>query len=102
MKTKLRAGFVGTGMLVGIIFGAPVVFAQSFSFPVAGFTTTNVCKNSGTAPPACQILTDGSPSLPTIAAGGVLRLTTATQNQHGAAWFRVQQQIGRASCRERV
>jgi len=93
MKTTLRGGFVTAGLLVGIVWGAQVVSAQSFSFPVGGFTTTNVCKNSGTPPPACQVRTDGSPKLPTVATGGVLRLTTANQNQHGSAWFNLAQPL---------
>ncbi len=92
MRTTLR-GFAAAGLLVGFFFGAQIASAQTFSFPVAGFNTTNVCKNSSTPPPACQVLTDGSPSQPSIASGGVLRLTTANNNQHGAAWFDVPQPI---------
>lgn len=69
------------------------VSAQTFSFPVGGFTTSNVCANSGTPPPSCQILTNGSPSQPQITSGGALRLTKANQNQHGSAWFAVQQPL---------
>src|SRR6267154_2769434 len=87
MKTTIRGGFVAVGLLVGIIFGARMASAQTFGFPVGGFTTSNVCNNSSTPPPACQVLTDGSPSLPTVATGGVLRVTAANANQHGAAWF---------------
>ncbi len=67
--------------------------AQSFNFPVGGFTSSNVCANSATPLPACQVLTNGSPSQPQVASGGVLRLTTANQNQHGSAWFKVQQPL---------
>jgi len=67
--------------------------AQSFSFPVGGFTTTNVCANSGNPPPSCQILTNGSPSRPQITSSGALRLTTANLNQHGSAWFKIQQPL---------
>jgi hypothetical protein len=67
--------------------------AQSFSFPVGGFTTTNVCANSTTPPVGCQILTNGSPTKPSIASGGVLRLTSAKQNQHASAWFATQQPL---------
>lgn len=93
MKTMLHFGFVAVGLLVGITLSAQLVSAQSFSFPVAGFTTSNVCKNGGTLSPACQVLTDGSPSLPRVATGGVLRLTTANLNQHGAAWFNLPQPL---------
>lgn len=89
MKTTLR-GFVAVGLFVAVLAGltvvAPAASGQAFSFPVGGFSTTNVCKNSGTAPPACQVLTNGFPSRPTVVSG-VLRLTTASQNQHGSAWF---------------
>ncbi len=67
--------------------------AQSFSFPTGSFTTSNVCANSSTPPPSCQILTDGSPTQPQIASGGVLRLTTANTNQHGAAWYYQQEPL---------
>ncbi|HXJ41965.1 MAG TPA: hypothetical protein VNH18_21995, partial [Bryobacteraceae bacterium] len=67
--------------------------AQSFSFPVGGFTTANVCANSGNPPPSCQILTNGSPSRPQITSSGALRLTSANQNQHGSAWFKIQQPL---------
>jgi len=72
---------------------ASVAAAQSFRFPVGGFTTTNVCGNSKTPPPACQVLTNGSPSLPQVVKGGILRLTTANLNQHGSAWFSTQQPL---------
>jgi hypothetical protein len=93
MKTTLRGGFVAVGLLVGILWGAQLASAQTFGFPVAGFTASNVCQNSVTPPPACQVLTDGSPSQPTIATGGVLRVTTANQNQHGAAWYYLPQPV---------
>lgn len=93
MKAMLRGGFVCAGLFAGILLGIKPVAAQTFSFPVGGFTTSNVCKNATTPPPACQVLTDGSPKLPAVVTGGVLRLTTATQNQHGAAWFELQQPL---------
>ncbi len=93
MKTTIRGAFLAVGVLVGVIFGAQSASAQTFGFPVGGFTTSNVCKNSATPPPACQVLTDGSPSRPTVVTGGVLRLTTANLNQHGAAWFYLAQPL---------
>jgi hypothetical protein len=93
MKTTIRGAFVAVGLLVGVIFGAQPASAQTFGFPVAGFTTSNVCQNSATPPPTCQVLTDGSPSQPTVITGGVLRLTTANQNQHGAAWYYLTQPL---------
>jgi HYDIN/CFA65/VesB family protein len=92
-KTTICGGFVAVGLLVGIIFGAQQASAQTFGFPVAGFTTSNVCQNSSTPPPSCQILTDGSPSQPTVVTGGILRLTTANINQHGAAWYYLTQPL---------
>lgn len=80
-------------MALGGIFATPVASAQSFSFPAGGFTTSNVCANSSTPPPTCQVLTNGSPSQPQVASGGVLRLTSANQNQHGSAWFKLQQPL---------
>jgi hypothetical protein len=93
MKTTMRSGFLAVGVLVGVIFGAQLVSAQTFGFPVAGFTTSNVCSNSATPPPACQVLTNGFPFQPTVVTGGVLRLTTANINQHGAAWYYLPQPL---------
>src|SRR5579862_6883529 len=93
MKAMFRGGFVCAGLFAGILVGIKPVAAQTFSFPVGGFTTSNVCKNATTPPPACQVLTVGSPTLPKVVTGGILRLTTANQNQHGAAWFELQQPL---------
>ena len=84
--------FLLTVLLVGPKF-AVQASAQSFSIPAGGFTTSNVCANSSTPAAACQVLTNGSPNQPQIASGGVLRLTKATQNQHGSAWFKLQQPL---------
>src|SRR5215813_8223654 len=75
-------------LILPTLLGA-MASGQSFSFPVGGFTAANVCANSGTPSSACQVLTNGSPSRPQVANGGVLRLTTANQNQHGSAWFSI-------------
>jgi len=93
MKTTARGGFAVVGLLAVMILGTQVVSAQSFGFPVAGFTTSNVCKNSGTPAAACQVLTDGFPSQPKAVTGGILRLTTANLNQHGAAWYYLPQPL---------
>jgi hypothetical protein len=92
-RSTVRGGLLAVGILVGMISGAQMASAQTFGVPVAGFTTANVCANSATPPPSCQVLTDGSPTQPTVATGGILRLTTASQNQHGAAWFYLTQPL---------
>ncbi|MBA3916228.1 MAG: hypothetical protein H0X25_20765, partial [Acidobacteriales bacterium] len=79
--------------LVSIFVILPAASAQSFSFSVGGFTGSNVCANAVSPPPGCQILTDGTPSLPVATPDGALRLTTADLNQHGAAWFNVPQPL---------
>ncbi len=98
----MRSGLAAAGMIAGLVFtglmfagaGAQVASAQTFGFQGAtGFTSTNVCANSSTPPPACQVLTDGSPSQPTVVTGGVLRLNTANLNQHGAAWYYLPQPL---------
>jgi len=83
---------VAAAVLTIVVLGQSAA-AQSFSFPVGGFTTSNVCANNSTPPPACQILTNGSPSKPKVVSGGILRLTTANQNQHASAWFKLQQPL---------
>ena len=93
MKTALRGGFVGVALLIGIMSGSQSLAAQSFSFPVGGFTPANVCPNGASPASSCQVLTNGSPNQPTLTTGGGLRLTTANTNQHGSAWFSLQQPL---------
>jgi len=93
MKTALRAGFISVGLFLGIILISPSLSAQSFTFPVGGFTSTNVCADSSTPAAGCQVLTNGSPNQPTATGSNVLRLTTANRNQHGSAWFYLQQPL---------
>ena len=93
MRRSVWCALSGVAILVVAISSGQAAFAQSFSFPVGGFTTTNVCANSSTPPAGCQVLTNGSPSKPQVVNGGVLRLTTAKQNQHASAWFKTQQPL---------
>ena len=88
-----------TGVLLRIdvdvsskILVAGPALAQSFNFPVGGFSASNVCANSATPPPACQVLNQRILFQPQVASGGVLRFSWGgNQNQHGAAWFTVLQ-----------
>jgi hypothetical protein len=91
-KAMLRNGIVAGGLFFGFLLGVPRAAAQSFSFPVGGFTAANVCVNKSSPPPTCQVLTNGS-LLPKVVGNGVLRLTSANLNQHGSAWFRTQQPL---------
>jgi len=94
MKTVLRGAFAAALLLVGMFVGPQAASAQNFGFPATtGFTTSDVCKNSGTPASTCQVLTDGFPFQPTVVSGGVLRLTSANLNQHGAAWYYQPQQL---------
>src|SRR5690348_1267252 len=93
MRSRVCLVLVGVAVLVFLIASAQPLLAQSFSFPAGGFTTSNVCANNSTPPPACQVLTNGSPSQPKVISGGILRLTTANANQHGSAWFKTQQPL---------
>src|SRR5690242_6459289 len=93
MRSRVCFVFVGVAVLVFLIVSAQPLLAQSFSFPAGGFTTSNVCANSSTPPPSCQVLTNGSPSRPQVISGGILRLTTANTNQHGSAWFDIKQPL---------
>ncbi len=69
-----------------MLCGASAI-AQSFNINAGGFSSTNVCANLASPPPACQVLTNGSPNNPIVLSGGILRLNTADQNQHASAWF---------------
>jgi hypothetical protein len=92
MKTMLRGGFAAAALFVGML--AQPVSAQNFGFPATtGFTTSDVCKNSNSPASTCQVLTDGVPFQPAVLSGGVLRLTSANLNQHGAAWYYQPQMI---------
>ena len=93
MRTGLWCAFIGVVACIFNVCMSQKASAQSFSFAPGGFTTTNVCANSSTPPPACQVLTNGSPSRPQVVSGGILRLTTANTNQHGSAWFKTQQPL---------
>jgi len=80
---------------VGAIWPTPA-FAQSFSFPVGSFTSSNVCQNSGSPAPACQVLTNGSPLQPQVVQvnnQNVLRLTSDITVQHGSAWYYLQEPL---------
>lgn len=93
MRSNLKFRFVLSAILLASLFAARPSAAQSFSFPVDGFTTSNVCANSSSPATGCQVLTDGLPHQPQVTSSGVLRLTTANQNQHGAAWYYLQQPL---------
>ena len=71
---------VAASLLLTVLF-ASVAGAQVFNFSPGGFTAANVCATG------CQILTNGSPSLPTVIPGGILRLNSAASNQHASAWY---------------
>lgn len=90
---KSKVGLVAIGLLFFAIAQLQSLNAQTFSFPVAGFTKTNVCANSKTPASGCQVLTDGSPNRPTVTTSGALRLTPAKTNQHGSAWFYLTQPL---------
>jgi hypothetical protein len=92
MRSRFCFGFIVSALLMGNILAVPAASAQSFSFPVGGFNSTNVCANS--APTAsCQVVTNGIPNQPQVVNNGALRLTTADRNQHASAWFSVQQPL---------
>jgi len=93
MRSGRGLFIVGTILLLGATGMMQSLSAQSFSFPVAGFTSSNVCANSATPPPSCQVLTNGSPRHPIVTSAGVLRLTAARLNQHGSAWFNLPQPV---------
>src|SRR3954465_875217 len=88
MRRGVCCASSGVAALILAISLGQAASAQSFSFPAGGFSTSNVCANSSTPPPACQVLTNGSPSKPQGTSGGVLRLTSATANQHASAWLK--------------
>lgn len=72
--------------LLVALCAAPAL-AQSFNINAGGFSNASVCANTASPPPACQVLTNGSPTNPTVITGGILQLNAANQNQHASAWF---------------
>ena len=93
MRSRFYFAFIAIALFIGNILAVQAAFAQSFSFPVGGFSSTNVCANSSSPASTCQVLTNGSPNLPQIVSGGILRLNNASQNQHGSAWFAIPQPL---------
>jgi hypothetical protein len=92
MRIRPRFFFFIALLLIGAS-EASSLWAQSFSFPAGGFTSSNVCVNSSNSASACQVFTNGSPSQPQVLSGGVLRLNRANMNQHASAWFKTPQPI---------
>lgn len=92
MRIRPRFCFFIAFLLIGALETYPL-WAQSFSFPAGGFTSSNVCANSNNPASGCQVLTNGSTSQPQVITGGVLRLNRANMNQHASAWFRTQQPL---------
>lgn len=93
----MRSGVcLGVGVAAVVIASCLMVqsaHGQAFDIPAGGFSTSNVCQNNGSPASTCQVLTNGIPQQPQVTSGGALRLTTANQNQHGSAWFYVQQPL---------
>ena len=91
MKTMIRKAMSSGGLALislSLLTLAPTLASgQSFNLTPGGFTTGNVCANSTSPASSCQVLTNGSPSLPKVITGGILRLNAATTNQHASAWF---------------
>ncbi len=75
------------------LWAVPASVAQSFNINAGGFSATNVCANTISPPPNCQVLTNGSPANPTVITGGVLQLVPADYNQHGVAWYATPQPL---------
>src|SRR5882672_12903308 len=88
-KSLTLAGSLLLSALLSGVAGAQA----AFNFSPGGFTATNVCASSATPALTCQVLTNGSPNLPTVTSGGVLRLNSAGSNQHASAWYHVSQPL---------
>jgi len=86
LSGRLFAGFAAVVLVSTLLIGVPG-WGQSFNITPGGFTSSNVCANSSSPAGSCQVLTNGSPSLPKVIAGGILRLNSANLNQHASAWF---------------
>ena len=100
MKTSpllARTSLTLAGLLFSTVLLNGAAEAQVFNFSPAGFTGANVCANSASPAATCQILTNTSgnsgDSLPTVTSGGALRLTSASTNQHGSAWYYLNQPL---------
>src|SRR5579872_1183099 len=93
MRSTMPLTLAVATLWIGSLFAVQPASAQSFSFPVGGFSSANVCANSNNPPASCQVLTNGSPNQPQVLSNGTLRLNTANQNQHASAWFEVQQPL---------
>jgi hypothetical protein len=97
LSRRQSPGAIATALLAILVTTTVLASGQSFNFTPGGgtnpFTSTNVCANTSSPAAACQVLTNGSPKLPTVLSGGILRLNAANTNQHATAWFRTQQPL---------
>lgn len=93
MRSRMCVGVGIAAVLIVSLVTVQPAHGQAFSFPSGGFSSSNVCPNSQSPASTCQVLTNGIPNRPQITSSGGLRLTTANLNQHGSAWYSVQQPL---------
>ncbi len=93
MRRGVCVGVGFAGLLVMCSVAVQSAYGQAFTFSAGGFSTTNVCQNSSSPASTCQVLTNGTPNQPQVTSAGTLRLTSANLDQHGSAWFYVQEPL---------
>lgn len=92
LSKKQSCGLLAAALFL-VFSPSIIVSGQTFNITPGGFSTSNVCQNSTSPASSCMVLTNGSPSLPSVISGGILRLNKANLNQHASAWFRVAQPL---------
>ena len=96
MNTPLvgRTLSAAAGLLLACgIFSGIAQGQAAFNLNPGGFTAANVCANSASPAASCRVLTNGVPNLPTVISGGILRLNSATPDQHASAWYVTKQPL---------
>lgn len=90
-----RTGFPRFLMLAVLFMlsaGVMLSTGQTFNLTPGSFSASNVCANNAPVT-GCQVLTNGDPTQPSVIAGGILRLNSASQNQHASAWYVTRQPL---------
>ena len=93
MLSRRQSSALLAASLFLVLIPSVLASGQTFNITPGTFSSANVCQNSANPAASCLILTNGSPSLPSVISGGILRLNRANLNQHASAWFHVPQPL---------
>jgi hypothetical protein len=92
LSRRQSSGLLAVALCL-VLMPSVLVSGQTFNITPGAFSSANVCQNTANPAASCLILTNGSPTLPSVISGGILRLNKANLNQHASAWFHVPQPL---------